>query len=304
MPLVGGRELLYEAMEGGYAIAAFNVASLDLLNPIVDAAEAESAPILLAVAPKQLELNRTHVIAAAARAAAMAARVPIALHLDHGASWEMNVACLQAGFTSLMFDGSSLPYEENVAISRRVVELGHAVGIGVEAELGRVLRIANNPSADEVRSMLTVPEEALRFSEETGVDTLAVAVGSVHNMVKRTAEIDLPRIAAIRDLVRKPLVLHGGSGVPHEVLSQAIANGICKINVATELCKQYRQGMERVYQEMPAEVMPPALLPPAQSLVTEVAREKIRLFGSAGKARSAGNCRSQKRIVVDDPDSE
>lgn len=287
MPLVGSHELIYGAMEGGYAVAAFNVACLDLLNPIVEAAEAESAPILLALAPRQLELNKLHVVSAAARAAAAAARVPIALHLDHGASYEMNVACLQAGFTSLMFDGSSFPYEENVRLSRQVVELGHSVGIGVEAELGRVLRIANNPSADEVKAMLTDPAEAKAFVDATDVDYLAIACGSVHNMVKRTAEIDLPRIAAIRDRIRRPLVLHGGSGVPHEVIARAVANGICKINVATELAKQYRQTMEKVYAEMPNDVMPPTLLPPVQAVVRDTAREKIRLFGSAGKATTA-----------------
>lgn len=284
MPLVGSREILYKAMEEGYAVAAFNVACLDLLNPIVEAAEAESAPVLLAVAPRHLDLNKLHVISAAARAAAAAARVPVALHLDHGASYAMNVACLRAGFTSLMFDGSSLPYEENVRISRQVVELGHAVGVGVEAELGRVLRIAHNPSADDVRALMTDPDEAKAFVDATGVDYLAVAVGTVHNMVKRTAQIDLPRIAAIRDRVRRPLVLHGGSGVPHEVLAQAVANGVCKVNVATELTKQYRLAMEKVWREMPDEVLPPVFLPPVQAAVREAAREKIRLFGSSSKA--------------------
>lgn len=285
MPLVGSREILTRAMEGGYAVAAFNVACLDILNSIVDAAEAEAAPVLLAVAPKHLDLNRLHVISAAARAAATAARVPIALHLDHGASYEMNVLCLQAGFTSLMFDGSGLPYEENVRESRRVVELGHAAGVGVEAELGRVLRLAHNPSQDDVRALMTDPGEAKAFADATGADYLAVAVGTVHNMVKRTAEIDLPRIAAIRDRVRLPIVLHGGSGVPHEAIARAVANGVCKVNVATELTKQYRQALERVFREMPEEVLPPNFLPPVQAAVREAAREKIRLFGSAGKAQ-------------------
>ncbi|MHB1004132.1 MAG: class II fructose-bisphosphate aldolase [Chloroflexota bacterium] len=284
MPLVGSRDMLYRAMAEGYAVAAFNIACLDLINPIVEAAEAESAPIMLAVAPRHLELNKIHVISAAAKAAARAARVPIALHLDHGASYEMNVACLQAGFTSLMFDGSSRPYEENVRITSQIVDLGHAVGIGVEAELGRVLRAANAPTAADVKAMMTDPGEARAFVDATGVDYLAVAVGTVHNMIKATAEVDLPRIAAIRERVRVPLVLHGGSGVPDDVIARAVANGIAKFNVATELNKQLRLGMEKAYADMPVDVAPPTLFPPAMALVRETARHKIRLFGSTGKA--------------------
>ncbi len=284
MPLVGTREMLGRAMAEGYAVGAFNVACLDQINPIVEAAEAEAAPIILAVAPRQLAFTKLHVVSAAARAAAAAAKVPIALHLDHGNSFEQNVACLQAGFTSLMFDGSSLPYEENVRISRQIVAMAHAVGIGVEVELGRVLRAAAQPKADEIRAFLTDPEEAAAFLEATGADFLAVAVGTVHNMVKRTAAIDIPRIAAIRERTRRPLVLHGGSGVPHEVIAQAVANGICKINVSTELNKQLRMGLERAFAAQPHEVAPPALMPEALALVREAAAEKIRLFGSAGKA--------------------
>lgn len=284
MPLVGSREMLYRAMEGGYAVGAFNITCLDLINPIVEAAEAESAPIILAVAPRHLAFMKLHVVSAAARAAAAAATVPIALHLDHGVGFEQNVACLQAGFTSLMFDGSAKPYEENVQISRRIVEMAHAVGIGVEVELGRVLRADERPSVEDVQAALTDPGEAKEFAEATGADYLAVAVGTVHNMVKRAANIDLPRIAAIRERVRLPLVLHGGSGVPHETIAAAVANGICKINVATELNKQLRSGMETAYAAMPAEVAPSTLMPEALALVREAVAEKIRLFGSAGKA--------------------
>ncbi|MHB1415737.1 MAG: class II fructose-bisphosphate aldolase [Chloroflexota bacterium] len=284
MPLVGTREMLYRAMEERYAVGAFNVSCLDLVRPIVEAAEAERAPVILQMAPAQIDFMSLHLAAATARAAAEAARVPVAVHLDHGDTYVRNVACLRAGFTSLMFDGSSLPYEENVRITRQIVEFAHAVGIGVEAELGSVLRIANNPSEDDIAASLTDPAQAKAFVEETGADFLAVAVGTVHNMVKRSARIDLARIRAIRDQAKRPLVIHGGSGIPHEVIAEAVAGGICKFNVATELIKQLRLETEKVYAERPTELNPRVLMPPALAVVRETTAEKIRLFGSSGKA--------------------
>ncbi len=284
MPLVGAKEMLYKAMEEGYAVGAFNVSNLDMVRAIIEAAEAERAPVILAAASLKIKYCRLDLLAATCRAAADAAKVPVALHLDHGPSYEENVACLRAGFTSLMFDGSAKPYEENVRLTRQVVELGHSVGLGVEAELGRVLRAANEPTPADIRGCFTVPEEARAFVEATGADYLAISVGSVHNMVKRSAEIDLPRIAAIRELAKRPLVMHGGSGVPHEVVKQAVANGICKFNVSTELLKQLRAGMEKVFAEMPNELNSRVLMPGPLAMVRETAQEKIRLFGSAGKA--------------------
>lgn len=284
MPLVGSREMLYRAMEERYAVGAFNISTLDMIVPIIEAAEAERAPIILQTSVAQIEFMRLDMVAAAAKAAASVAKVPVALHLDHGATYEQNVACLRAGYTSLMIDASALPFEENVAATRKVVEMAHAVDVGVEAELGNVLRAANEPTPEQIEAALTKPEEAKAFVEASGADFLAVAVGSVHNMVMRTARIDLPRIAAIRAAVRRPLALHGGSGVPHDVVAQAVENGICKINVSTELVKQMRQGMEKVYAEHPSELRPPMLMPPVLALVREATAEKIRLFGSAGKA--------------------
>ena len=284
MPLAGTREILYRAMEGKYAVGAFNVSSLELIKPIVEAAEAERAPVILQMTAAQYEYMGLHLAAAAARAAADAAGVPVAIHLDHGATYAQNVAALRAGFTSLMMDASSKPFEENVRLSRQIVELGHAVGIGVEAELGRVLRAANAPQADDIKACFTDPGEAADFIAATDADFLAVAVGTVHNMVKRSAEIDLPRIAAIRERVRRPLVLHGGSGVPHEVLAEAVANGICKVNVATELLKQLRQGVEKAYAAQPGELQPRVMMPGVMAVVRDTVAEKIRLFGSAGKA--------------------
>ncbi|MHB1134495.1 MAG: class II fructose-bisphosphate aldolase [Chloroflexota bacterium] len=284
MPLAGSREILYKAMEEGYAVGAFNVSSLDMIGAIVEGAEAERAPVILSAAPLQIQYCGLHLLAAACRQAATEAKVPVAIHLDHGSSYRWNVACLKYGFTSLMFDGSALPYEENVRLTRQVMELAHAAGLGAEAELGRVLRAFNEPTPDDVRACYTVPEEAGQYIADTEADYLAISCGSVHNMVKRSAEIDLARIAAIRDATKRPLVMHGGSGVPHEVIKQAVANGICKFNVSTELLKVLRAATEKVYAEMPNELNPRVLMPGPLAVVRETVQEKIRLFGSSGKA--------------------
>lgn len=284
MPLVSTREILYKAMEGRYAVGAFNIAFLDMVSPVVKAAEQERAPVILQMAPGQIDFMGLDKIAAVAKEAASAATVPVAIHLDHGKNLQQNVACLRAGFTSIMFDGSALPYEENVRISGQIVELAHMVGIGVEVELGKVGNVNDGLSVEDIRALMTDPDEAKAFIDAVDADFLAVAVGTVHSMIKRSAEIDLPRIAAIREKVKRPLVLHGGSGVPHEVLAQAVYNGICKINVSTELNKQYRLRLHQILNDKPNELSPRVYMAEALQAITDATAEKIRLFGSAGKA--------------------
>ncbi len=285
MPLVSTRVVLENAMVHGYAVGAFNVAFLDMVAPIVKAAEEEQAPVILQMAPGQIDFMGINKIASVAKIAANEASVPVSIHLDHGKDFAQNVACLRAGFSSIMFDGSAQPYEDNVRMSRRIVEMAHAVGLGVEVELGRVGNSGDGMSSDDIRSLMTDPAEAETFIKEVDADFLAVAVGTVHSMIKRSAELDLERIAAIRDRVRRPLVLHGGSGVPHEVLAQAVANGICKINVSTELNKQYRNRLYETLSAKPDELNPRLFMADALAAVTGAVVEKIRLFGSAGKAQ-------------------
>lgn len=284
MPLISTREILNRAMGGRYAVGAFNVGCLDMLRPIVEAAEAEKAPIIIQMAPAQVEFATLDLAGAAMLQAAGRASVPIAVHLDHGKTFEENVRCLRAGFTSLMLDGSSLPYEDNVRLSQQIVALGHAAGIAVEAELGRVMRVGDNSTPDDIKALMTDPDEAKGFVDAVDADFLAVAVGTVHSMIKRTAEIDLPRIAAIRENVRRPLVLHGGSGVPHDVLAEAVANGICKVNVSTELNKQFHRTLVQELAANPDQNNPRIFLVSCQGAVLAATREKIRLFGSSGKA--------------------
>jgi fructose-bisphosphate aldolase class II len=183
-----------------------------------------------------------------------------------------------------MFDGSSLPFEKNVEITRKICEIAHPVGVSVEAELGKIAGTEDNISVSQVEALMTDPEEAKKFVELTKVDNLAVAVGSVHRMLTRTATLDIPRIRKIMENVNIPLVLHGASGVSDESVKEGIKAGICKINIATELNKRFTQGFAQALKDNPNEVDPRKFLKVAKNGVKEAVREKMRLFGCSGKA--------------------
>jgi len=194
-----------------------------------------------------------------------------------------------------MFDGSKLPYEENVAISKKVCEIAHIAGIPVETELGRVLQAKDGVTSEEVEAAMTDPDQAKEFVVQTGADSLAVAVGSVHAMETREATLDISRIEAIRRKVGVPLVLHGSSGVKHESVVEAIEHGICKVNVATYLNQAFVQGMREGFEKHPDEVDPRKYLSIARENVKEAVREKIRLFKSNDRIDSSGGFKSPPR---------
>lgn len=186
------------------------------------------------------------------------------------------------GFTAVMFDGSNLPLEENIRLTRQVVEWARPAGVSVEGELGRVLRVG--ATVEEVRALMTDPDEAVRFARETGIDALAVAVGSVHQMTQQQAVLDVARVGAIRGATGLPLVLHGSSGVAEESLREAIRAGICKVNFATSLNVAFRRGLAQAMAEDPAGVDPRPYLARARDEVAAVVREKIRLLGCSNRA--------------------
>lgn len=287
MPLVTSKELLERAKEERFAIGAFNANNMEQVQAIVEAAQEERAPVILQVSQGAIRYAGLEYAAGLVKLAAASVDVPVVLHLDHGTSFEQNIQCLRAGFTSLMFDGSKLPYEENVAITKRVCEIAHAVGIPVEAELGQVLQ-AKEATPEEVAAAMTDPEQAREFIARTGADSLAVAVGSVHAMRAQEAELDIERIEAIRERTGVPLVLHGSSGVKEDSIREAIAHGICKINVATYLNQAFVRGLREGLARHPDEVDPRKFLALAKEYVKEAVREKIRLFGSAGRIGLAG----------------
>jgi len=284
MPLVTSKEILEKAMREKYGVGAFNANNIEMVQGIVEAAEEENAPIILQASQGAIKYAGLENITAIVKNVAVVAKVPIALHLDHGTDYEQNVKCLRIGFTSLMFDGSKLPYEENVSITRKIVEMGHAVGIPVEGEIGRIAGTEDHITVKDVEAYMTEPDEALRFFKDTGVDSLAVAVGSVHRMKKKEAKLDHERIRNISRLVKIPLVLHGSSGVMDDEMRKGIQEGLCKINVATQLNMAFVEGMKKALNEKPEEVDPRKLLEVSKELLKKVVKDRIRVFGSAGKA--------------------
>ena len=295
MPLVTSKEILQYAFENHFAVGAFNANNMEQIQAIIEAAEEERAPVILQASQGAIRYAGLEFVAAMVKVAAELATVPVVLHLDHGRDFDQNVRCLRAGFTSLMYDGSARPYEENVAITKRVCDIAHIVGIPVEAELGKVLKIVDGVTKEDVKRAMTDPDQAKDFIEKTGADSLAVAVGSIHGMKSRETTLDIDRIEAIKQKTGVPLVLHGSSGVKHESIVEAIPHGICKINVATYLNQAFTRGMRQAMAEMPDNVDPRKFLAVGRDLVKEAVREKIRLFGCAGVITSSGSFVSPPR---------
>ncbi len=298
MPLVSSKKVLEYAQEARFAVGAFNADNLEMVQAIVEAAQEERAPVILQVSQGAIRYAGLALAAGMVRIAAAQVDVPVVLHLDHGTSFEQNVRCLREGFTSLMFDGSKLPYEENMAQTAKIVEIAHIAGIPVEAELGKVLQAGATPQ--EVEEAMTDPHQALDFVQRTGCDSLAVAVGSIHAMKGREAELDIDRVRAISDKVGIPLVLHGSSGVKHDSVLAAIENGVCKVNVATYLKQGFVAEMCAAIDAMPDEVDFRKFLAPAREAAKERVREKMRLLGSSNRISSSGAFRSppiQQRSV-------
>lgn len=294
MPLVTSKEMLTRAMKESYAVGAFNANNLEMIQGILEAAEEEQAPVILQASQGAIKYAGLANIVALVTNGAKEARIPVALHLDHGTDFAQDVTCLQMGFTSLMFDGSSLPFEENVRITKKVVEVAHAAGIPVEGEIGRIgvqedcTRRERRRSAEIAEDCsepqdLTDPEDALRFVQATGVDSVAVAVGSTHKMKEQKAKLDQDRIARIARLVKIPLVLHGASGVPDDEAKEAISRGICKVNIATRLNMAFVEGIKAAINKDPDQVDPRKILNAGKVCLKEAVRQKIRLFGCQGK---------------------
>ena len=295
MPLVTSKEILQTALAQHFAVGAFNANNMEMVQAIIETAHEERAPVILQVSQGAIRYAGLDYAVGLVKIAAAQADVPVVLHLDHGTSFEQNVLCLRAGFTSLMFDGSKLPYEENVAVTNKVCEIAHIAGIPVEAELGRVLQSTDGVTLEEVEAAMTDPDKAKEFVVRTGADSLAPAVGSVHAMKAREADLDISRIETIRQQTGVPLVLHGSSGVRHESVVEAIEHGICKVNVATYLNQAFVQGMREGFEKHPDEVDPRKYLSIARENVKEAVREKIRLFKSNDRIDSSGGFKSPPR---------
>jgi tagatose 1,6-diphosphate aldolase GatY/KbaY len=283
MALVTSKELLLKAQCGGYAVGAFNVENMEMAQAVIAAAEELQAPVLLQTTPSTLRYASPVVFAAMVRAMAERAAVPVAMHLDHGSSAALAREALEGGYTSIMIDGSQKPYEENVELTKEVVAFCHAADVSVEAELGCVggkeddlERGTDDPYTD--------PTQAADFVSRTGIDSLAVAIGTAHGVYKGEPKLDLERLSAIRAVVDIPLVLHGTSGVPETVVSACIDRGICKVNYATDLRIAYTGGVRAAFAQKPDVFDPKIYGAMGRESVKQYVMGKIKLCRCDGKA--------------------
>lgn len=284
MALVTVSELLQKAEEGQYAVGAFNCNNMEIVQAIIAAAEAEKSPVIVQASQGAIKYAGLEWIAGMTKIAAEQATIPVALHLDHGTSFAQCVQCIRAGFSSVMIDGSKLPLEENITLTNKVLDVARAVGVSVEAELGKIGGTEDDIKVDERDAMMTDPEEAKVFVERTGVDALAVAIGTAHGQYKGEPKLDFDRLQKIKSVVNIPIVLHGSSGVPSEAIQKAVSLGVRKVNIDTNIREAIVGAMRQVLDEKPSEIDPRKVIGPGREKAIEVIREKIRLFGSSGKA--------------------
>ncbi len=283
MPFVSTTEMLRKAQRGGYAVGAFNCENMEMAQAIVEAAVRLHAPVILQTTPSTVRYASLAMYRAMVATLAQDAPVPVAMHLDHGDSPELARQAMEAGYTSVMIDGSHHVLEENIAITRSVVEMAQARGgIPVEAELGRVGGKEDDLEAGE--GGYTDPSEAETFARETGAASLAVGIGTAHGFYAGTPVLDVPRLARIRAKVEIPLVLHGASGLSDEDVRACIREGICKVNFATELRAAYSQGVKDCLAENPKVYDPKAYGKVARARVTDLVMERMQVCGCAEKA--------------------
>jgi len=274
--------MLEDARKNGYAVGAFNVENLEMVMAVVAAAEELRAPVILQTTPSTVRYSSLGYLKAMVKVAARGASVPVALHLDHGESFDMAMAALRAGYTSVMIDGSHNVFEENIALTRRVAEAARAMGVPVEAELGKVG--GKEDDTDGGEGGYTIPAEAAEFAVRTGVDSLAVAIGTAHGVYKGIPRLDVDRLSAIAALVDIPLVLHGASGVPEDAVRDCITRGVAKVNFATELRIAYSEGIKAAIAKDPEVFDPKKYGKLGMAEVARAVKEKIVICGSAGKA--------------------
>ena len=309
MPLVTTKEMFEKSMKEGFAIGAFNINNMEILQGIVDAAQKQNSPVILQASSGAIKYARIKYLMKMVEAAAEDTTIPIAIHLDHGADFEACKMCIDNGFTSVMIDGSKYSFEENIAITKKVVEYAHERGVVVEAELGQLAGIEDDVNVSEADAKYTDPEQAKEFVERTGCDSLAIAIGTSHGAYKFKGEAKL-RMDILKEIKEKipntPIVLHGAStvipelvetcnkyggdipgakGVPDEILHTASISGVSKINVDTDLRLAFTSEIRKILAENPGAFDPRKYLTPAREKITEIVEHKIKnVFGSSNKA--------------------
>jgi len=309
MPLVTTKNMFEKSMKEHFAIGAFNVNNMEIIQGIVDAAAEENSPVILQASSSAIKYARIGYLRKMVEAALEEHDIPVALHLDHGADFEICKLCIDNGFTSVMIDGSKYDFEENIALTKKVVDYAHERGVVVEAELGKLAGIEDDVNVDASDAMYTDPDQAKEFVERTGCDSLAIAIGTSHGAYKFKGEAKL-RFDILKEIKERipntPIVLHGAStvipelvdkcnkyganipgakGVPDEILKEASESGVSKINVDTDLRLAMTAGIREVFAEEPSAFDPRKYLTPARELIKQTVQHKIKnVFGSSNKA--------------------
>ena len=280
MSLVTSEKMLLDAKAGGYAIGAFNAENMEMVQAIIAAAEEVKAPVMIQTTPSTVKYASCDLYAANVRAAAEKASVPVCVHLDHGNSFDLCMEAIKAGYTSVMIDGSQKSFSDNVDLTRAVVHTATCMGIPVEAELGTV---GGKEDDLEASAGCTLPSEAVEFVLQTGVGSLAVAIGTAHGVYKSEPKLDVARLIEINNVVSVPLVLHGASGLSDDAIRECVKNGICKVNFATELRQAYTRGVREALVD--EKVYDPKVYGKAgKEKVKALVIDRIKVCGSDGKA--------------------
>lgn len=276
--LVNLNEVLKKAQKGKYAVGLFNTTDTDMLQAVIEAAEENNSPVILGTAEVLLPYGELKLIAPSVIAAAKRAKVPVVVHYDHGLTFDRCIEALKLGFSSIMFDGSAKPYEQNIAETREMVKIAHAFGATVEGEIGHVGEAAKEDNL--LTDMYTTPEEAKAYLEATGVDALAVAIGSAHGVYKKKPMLNIERLKEISGAVKVPLVLHGGSGLSDDDFKNTIRNGIAKVNIFTDLCLAGESAMKDGEEKKLGYLETRNL---KVEYIKEAVKHKMSLFGSVNK---------------------
>lgn len=299
--------VLKKANKNNYAVGAFNINNLEILQAVMNAAEAEQSPVIIQTSEGALNYAGMDELGTLVHLSAKKTKLPVVFHLDHGKKYDLVVKAIKSGYyTSVMFDGSSLSYKENVRLTKKIVNLAHKKNISVEAELGAIAGIEDFVSVKEKDAHLTDPEQAKDFVKRTGCDALAVAIGTSHGAYKYkgSSKLDLKRLKQIKEYVGIPIVLHGASGIPTNIknicikygcdiqkakgvsdanIKKAVKLGVNKINIDSDLRLAFDAGVRKFLQENPSEIDPRKILNPAKELITKVVRQKMQMLGCSSK---------------------
>lgn len=284
MEIISTKEILLKAKKDGYAVPAFNIHNLETAQAVIEGATEMKSPVIIATTPGTVNYAGMEYLVAIVKAGAKKHNIPIALHLDHCEDVDFVKACIDAGYRSVMIDASMESFEKNIELTKEIIEYAHRYGATVEAELGRIGGEEDDRVVEDEDVLLTDPKKALEFVEKTGVDSLAVAIGTAHGVYKLEPKLDFDRLGEMNKIIDVPLVLHGASGISEDNIIRAIGDGICKVNIATEIKIPFAAEVKRYFEENPTANDPRHYLTPAKEAAKKIIIDKIRICGSSNRA--------------------